>query len=191
MEIGIVRFGQIDSDVITEIQESLDTIFAGTKTTLIAETLPLPEEAYAKTRKQYRSGMILGAIRDFAEKYDSFDRILGIVDVDLFVPRLNFVFGEAEYPGKVAVISLWRLRPEFYGKVSDGQVLVERGTKEAVHELGHTLGLKHCDNPFCVMYFSNSIFETDRKQSLFCNKCYVKTMANTGKGKILERRVQD
>jgi archaemetzincin len=189
MEIGILRVGPVDSEVVSGIQESLDTIFADTKTTLIAETLPLPEEAYATTRKQYRSDIILGAIRNFAETHNSFHRVLGIVDVDLFAPRLNFVFGEAEYPGNVAVMSLWRLRPEFYGKASDGLVLAERGTKEAVHELGHTMGLKHCANPFCVMYFSNSIFETDRKQSVFCNKCYLKTTVKADKGKVLERRV--
>jgi archaemetzincin len=96
------------------------------------------------------------------------------MDVDVFVSNLNFVFGEAECPGKTALISLWRLKPEFYGKASDMELFVERCTKEAVHEVGHTLSLKHCSNPFCVMYFSNSIFDTDRKQSLFCNKCFLK-----------------
>lgn len=189
MKIAILPLGQVDPLVLGDIQENLNTVLSNTTTALISETIQLPEEAYAKSRQQYRSNLILGAIRDFAEKHDSFDRILGIVNVDLFVPRLSFVFGEAEYPGKAAVISLWRLRPEFCGKKPDNQVLVDRGTKEAVHELGHTLGLKHCVNPFCVMYFSNSIFETDRKQSLFCNKCYLKTMITADKGSVVERRV--
>jgi archaemetzincin len=99
---------------------------------------------------------------------------LGTVNVDIFVPELNFVFGEAECPGKATLISLWRLRPEFHGKAPNMDLFLERITKEAVHELGHALGLRHCANPFCVMYFSNSIFETDRKQSLFCTKCNLK-----------------
>jgi archaemetzincin len=189
MKIGITRVGPVDSDVISGIQESLESTFAQSETALIEETLRLPEEACAMKRKQYRSDIILGAIHNFAEVHGSFDRVLGIADVDLFVPRLNFVFGEAQHLGKAAIISLWRLKPEFYGKASDHHVVVERGAKEAVHELGHTLGLKHCANPFCVMYFSNSIFETDRKQSLFCNKCYVKAKAEEEKGKGLEGRV--
>jgi archaemetzincin len=189
MRIAILCLGKVDPSVIGGIQENLDTIFADTRTTSITETLPIPKEAYAKTRQQYRSDIILSAIHNYAETHSSFDRTLGIVDVDLFVPRLNFIFGEAEHLGRAVVISLWRLRPEFYGRSSDNQILVERGTKEAVHELGHTLGLKHCPNPFCVMHFSNSIFETDRKQSLLCNKCYLKTMTSASKGKDIERRV--
>jgi len=174
MKIGILRIGQIESHVVSRVQEDLNTIFPRTACVLIAETLPIPEEAFNKTRKQYNSSIVLSKVQSYAEEKKSFNRVLGIMDADAFVPNLNFVFGEAECPGKAALISLWRLRPEFYGKASNAELFVERSIKEAVHEIGHTLGLKHCPNPFCVMFFSNSIFETDRKQSLFCSKCYLK-----------------
>ncbi|MGB9842483.1 MAG: matrixin family metalloprotease, partial [Candidatus Bathyarchaeales archaeon] len=81
--------------------------------------------------------------------------------------------GEALCPGKAAIISLWRLKPEFYGDTPDMTLFSARVLKEAVHELGHTLGLRHCSRGSCVMYFSNSIIDTDRKQSLFCDQCYL------------------
>ena len=174
MKIGILRIGKVDSNVISRIQENLNMTFPKSTCTLIPKTLPLPEEAFNNTRQQYNSNNILRKIRNYAEKEKTIDKILGIIDVDIFVPNLNFVFGEAECPGKAALISLWRLRPEFYKQPSNIELFTVRSTKEAVHELGHTLGLRHCSNPFCVMYFSNSIFETDRKQSLFCTKCHFK-----------------
>jgi archaemetzincin len=174
MKIGILCVGQVDSHVINRVQENLTMIFPKTKCAAISETMPIPSEAFSNTRQQYRSDMILSKVHNYADKDKALDHVLGIVDVDIFVPKLNFVFGEAECPGKAALISLWRLRPEFYSKASNMELFLERTTKEAVHELGHSLGLRHCSNPFCVMYFSNSIFETDRKQSLFCTKCYLK-----------------
>jgi len=174
MSIGILRIGPSDSYIISRVQENLNMIFPNTTCKLIPETLPIPEEAFNKVREQYRSDAILSRVHSYAKKEKALDRVLGIVDIDIFVPKLNFVFGKADCPGRAALISLWRLKPEYYGKTANMELLVERSTKEAVHELGHTLGLKHCSNPFCVMYFSNSIFETDRKQSLFCNKCHVK-----------------
>jgi archaemetzincin len=160
--------------VIDRIQENLNMIFPKTTCALISETMPIPSEAFNNARQQYRSDIILSRVHSYAEKDKALDRVLGTVNVDIFVPELNFVFGEAECPGKATLISLWRLRPEFYGKAPNMELFLERITKEAVHELGHSLGLRHCSNPFCVMYFSNSIFETDRKQSLFCNKCDLK-----------------
>jgi len=98
------------------------------------------------------------------------DRVLGVVDVDIFAPGLNFVFGQADISGKRALISLQRLRQEFYGLPRDESVFGERVLKEAVHEVGHTYGLRHCPDPTCVMHFSNSLPDTDLKG---CNLCLI------------------
>jgi archaemetzincin len=177
MTIGILPIGQIDSTILERVQENLNTIFPKTTTALIAEILQIPAEAFDENRNQYRSDIILNKVRFVAGKEETSERVLGIADIDIFAPPLSFVFGEAERPGKSALISLYRLRPEFYKQKTNTELFLERTTKEAVHELGHTFGLAHCSNPYCVMYFSNSIFDTDRKQSLFCSKCYLKLEA--------------
>ncbi|HMA05591.1 MAG TPA: hypothetical protein VKO45_06650, partial [Methanomicrobiales archaeon] len=113
---------------------------------------------------------------------------LGITEADLFSPGLNFVFGIANR-GR-ALISTFRLREEFYGpaRKPDGfpvrhlpsgpggrepnaTVFRRRVLVESVHELGHALGLDHCEFPGCVMYFSNWIGDTDRKGPGFCFRC--------------------
>lgn len=84
------------------------------------------------------------------------------------------VFGEAELGGYFAIISLARLRQSFYGLPEDKHLFLERTIKEAVHELGHTYGLSHCPDPECVMHFSNSLMDTDRKKPSFCSRCQIK-----------------
>ncbi|MCW4007374.1 MAG: archaemetzincin family Zn-dependent metalloprotease [Candidatus Bathyarchaeota archaeon] len=172
MKIGILPIANVDSAILAEIKEKLPLIFPNTACVILNE-VPLKAEYFNRKRQQYTSHAILTAIQKFAAKKPDLHRVLGVVDADLFVPELNFVFGEALCPGKAAVISLWRLRPEFYGGASDMTLFSARALKEAVHELGHTLGLRHCSRASCVMYFSNSILDTDRKQSLFCEQCYL------------------
>lgn len=173
MKIGILPIGQVDAAIMLRIQEKLMRVFPDTICSIINEQLPLSEKAFDKKRKQYRSDVILSEIQGYAAEKKDLNHVLGVVDADIFVSELNFVFGEAACPGKAALISLWRLKPEFYGAPSNTELFLERVLKEAVHELGHTLGLRHCSRSSCVMYFSNSIFDTDRKQSLFCDQCYL------------------
>ena len=132
--------------------------------------LPVPQETFSSSRKQYFSTKILSFIlKRINDKSE--DKILGVTAVDLYVPQLNFIFGEAQCPGKIALISSYRLRPESYGHPQNQDLLIERVTKEAIHELGHTFGLHHCENPKCVMFFSNRIEDTDEKNAIFCPKC--------------------
>jgi len=124
-------------------------------------------QAYNPERKQYLSSKVLAALGTAQGQ----EKIVGIADVDLYVTRLNFVFGEADIGSGTAIISLWRLRPEYYGLDPDEPLFLERATKEMVHELGHTFGLGHCPDGRCVMHFSNSLADTDLKEVHFCGKC--------------------
>lgn len=124
-------------------------------------------QAYDPERKQYDSSKLLA----FLGKAKREERVVGIADVDLYVPRLNFVFGEADIGSGTAIVSLCRLKQEYYGLDPDEALFLERGTKEVVHELGHTFGLGHCPNSNCVMHFSNSLADTDVKETHFCDKC--------------------
>lgn len=98
-------------------------------------------------------------------------RILGITSVDLYVPVLTFVFGEAQLDGIAAVISTARLQNEFYGLPPDMSEYHMRITKEAVHELGHTWGLVHCRYPLCVMNQATYIDDVDERTDEFCGAC--------------------
>ena len=166
MSIALVAVGDVDRKVIEVLKGDLDKVF--NRHALIGKAMPKPDYAFNKKRNQYLSTAILSTIMAQTDAA-AYERILGIVDHDLYVPRLNFVFGEAGT--KAAVISLTRLRQEFYHLPENRPLFHQRIFTEAVHELGHTYGLRHCENPRCVMFFSNSLMDTDRKGPEFCPRC--------------------
>lgn len=166
-KILIVPIGKVDLDILRSITNALKNIFYCRVE--LGREMPIPHDSYNSKRRQYHSTIILKKIQ--TSKPKDFDRMLGVTDVDLYVPDLNFVFGEADISSGVTVISLTRLRQEFYGLHPDRGLFLERAIKEAVHEIGHTCGLNHCSKPKCIMYFSNSIKDTDIKGPGFCDGC--------------------
>ena len=128
-----------------------------------------PSFCYHPERKQYHSSELLQGIASLVDS-DTW-RVLGVTQLDLYVPILTFVFGEAELGGHCAVVSYHRLRQEFYGLPEDRDLLAERLLTESIHEIGHTLEMTHCTDHRCVMSSSHAVEWIDIKQHTFCNHC--------------------
>ena len=127
------------------------------------------KDVFDPSREQYNSSLILQQL--IAKPPPDVEKILGVLDVDLFIPILTFVFGEAQLKGIGAVVSTHRLDNRFYGLPENKELTTERLLKEAVHELGHTFGLIHCPQPQCVMNSSTYVENIDQKSAEFCSSC--------------------
>ncbi len=166
-KIHIVPVNTVDSGFLDRLALCVEERFlAGA---VIESSLSLSRSALNVTRGQlFLSTLTSRALRAHPEQNGA---LLVLTDFDLYKTSHRFIFGGADETQRLAAVSTHRLRPEFYGEERDGNVLFQRTLKEAVHELGHVFGLKHCFNPRCGMYFSNSVFETDNKTSYFCESC--------------------
>jgi archaemetzincin len=126
-------------------------------------------EVFDPNRVQYNSSLVLRQL--ITKPPPSAEKILGVLDVDLFIPILTFVFGEAQLKGIGAVVSTHRLHNRFYGLPENRELTTDRLLKEAAHELGHTYGLIHCMQAKCVMNSSTYVENIDQKSAEFCPLC--------------------
>lgn len=135
-------------------------------------------QVYDPSRSQYHSsGVLKQMLDDLSAHGDPEDKLIGIVDVDLFIPVLTFVYGEAQLNGRCAVVSSFRLRNELYGMPANEGIFRERIEKECVHEVGHVFGLVHCRGFECVMRSSTYVEEIDLKPAVLCASCDVRLRA--------------
>ncbi len=163
--LRIVPFSVDRADIVSWIYQGLRSTFD-----VIIENLPVDyDSTFNQERNQYNSTALIHCLLNHYP--DKGAKVLGVTSLDLHIPILTFVFGEAQLDGTVAVVSSYRLKPEFYGLPHDDALLAERLVKESFHELGHTFGLVHCPYYECVMHSSTYVEEIDLKRPAFCPEC--------------------
>jgi archaemetzincin len=164
----LVALGPLPRQLLADVAGELQAVF-GTPVVLAAAQ-QRPQYAFNKDRNQFHSTAVLRRL-GAARGADDQAPVVGITDVDLFVPDAPFVFGEADRDARTAVVSMARLQHGPEGRPSEPERLRRRLQVEAVHELGHLLGLSHCADTHCAMFLSHKASDTDRKGPGLCVAC--------------------
>ena len=173
--LQLLSVGELDGIVMEGLAVELANHF-GVPCEVLSASID-PQFAFHGERRQYHSSQILAQMTKFIDGKTW--RLLAVTGNDLYIPILTFVFGEAQMGGPSAIVSYFRLRQEFYGLPHDRDLLRQRLLKEAVHELGHTLELTHCDDYRCAMSASHSVELIDLKENAFCDQCANRVMSVT------------
>ncbi len=164
--VRVLALGEVERRLLEIVRDSMIREF---RTPAQIEQRPVdPAPAFHPERNQYHSTELIDLIMKTNGRGE---QLLGVAAVDLFIPILTFVFGEAQLNGSCAVVSYHRLHQEFYGLPADPDLLRERLAKEAVHEMGHTFGLTHCEDYDCVMAASHAVEWLDDKGTSLCAHC--------------------
>ncbi len=165
--ILLVSHGQFEDSFIETIAEDVAREF---NVEVTAEECHADlNDFYAPTRKQYDANKLI----KFLEQQSDVKALktMCLCQVDLFIPILTYIFGQAVYKGKTGIASIYRLKNEPYGIKSDDDLVLDRFRKVVIHELGHTFGLIHCQVPSCVMRSSTYVEDLDQKKIHLCNHC--------------------
>jgi archaemetzincin len=165
--VHVLPIGTVEDEVLVTVGRGIQRLFK--LDVCQREPIGIPEYAFDAVRQQYSSELILRHIISHYPKEAL--RFLAVTNVDLFIPMLTFVFGQAQLRGRASVVSFARMRQEFYGLPQNRELMLKRIFKESLHELAHTFGLTHCQVQSCLMSIATGTNQLDEKEEQFCREC--------------------
>lgn len=165
--IVLLNYGNFETDMLHGIADDIAKIYHH-QVTVKGSNLDL-NHYYDAARRQYDGNQLLKEVDSLVLEKAS--KKMGLFRVDLFIPILTYIFGQAVYQGDSGIASIYRLKNEQYGMDPDDDLLFERFRKVISHELGHTFGLIHCHYPTCVMRSSTYVEDIDQKSYELCTNC--------------------
>jgi archaemetzincin len=166
-ELGLSTMDSLDDGILDEMQTALETNFP----LLVVRAAPvmMAGNEWDEKRNQHSAPLVLRRVLTTRAPWTR--KLLAVTTCDLFIPMLSFVYGQAQLGGRAAVVSLARLRQQFYGLPENVTLLLARSRKEAVHETGHLFGLVHCPDTACAMSLSTNVRQIDLKTDALCPAC--------------------
>jgi archaemetzincin len=172
MTIALVTFGYFEPSLIENVIIAVQNEY---HCTVIQKDAFIDlSDFFDSSRRQYHGDKILKSI--MLHQVHSHSKVIGLLQVDLFIPILTFIFGQAQLNGTYGIASSYRLNSSLYGMPRDDEKMVERFIKEIIHEIGHTFGLIHCLEQQCVMRSSTYVEDIDQKEKHLCTQCRLKLM---------------
>ncbi len=165
--ITLISYGYFDAELLRYLAEAVKKEFL-MDVNLKEGHLDL-SEFYDPTRRQYNGVKLIHEVENSLSQGSS--KTIGLFNVDLFIPILTYIFGQAFLDGRTGIASSYRLSNERYGINADEKIVTQRFIKEVIHELGHTFGLIHCHLPACVMRSSTYVEDIDQKSMHLCHSC--------------------
>jgi archaemetzincin len=165
--VGVVPLGEVPEISLKVIAAHISGYYK--LSVQILPPLGHPDYAFHERRFQYDAGIILKAFESI--QFEDYEKVIGVLNLDLFVPIFTYVFGEAKQGGKFALVSLFRLDKNPDGHPSPSSLIFERAAKVALHELGHLFNLFHCREKNCLMHFSGGIQDLDETPMYLCRYC--------------------